>query len=237
MYELKENPKLANSNIIDCIPQTGECPLNCAECYYNGGRFYRSLNDPEIPTLEASIEKIVRVNSGHDSNLEFDNVMKVTEKYEDKFYNTSLPMLRFNNPVVLTINSRDDDYTFYHRGDIEGNLDELMFVRFRVNTWNIPLCIEAIEEWNPVPLVLTDMRYYNRDLVKEPQYYNFRKHILNAYWRLNEKGTSKIFELLKLPNVFWCGNPFSLSTMCEECRVCELFYIATKVRLKSLGLS
>ena len=31
---MSTNPKLVGSNIIDCIPQTGECPLKCTECFY-----------------------------------------------------------------------------------------------------------------------------------------------------------------------------------------------------------
>jgi len=44
------NPKLIGSNIIDCIPHTGECPNKYGQefgedCFYNGGRFYRTLDE------------------------------------------------------------------------------------------------------------------------------------------------------------------------------------------------
>lgn len=229
----EKNPKMEGCNVIDCIPQTGECPLNCLECYYNGGRFYRTLNEPLIPTEEEARGKIVRVNSGHDSNLQFEKVISVTKKYEDKYYNTSIPILRFGAPTVLTLNGRDTDRSFYRKKDTVGNLEELMSVRFRVNTWNIGLCEEAIKEWNEIcPVILTDMRYYHKELVKEPEYYQYGKHILNEYWKLNEKGIEKIMRLLKYKNVFWEGNPFSLVTLCKDCRLCEHFYMITKLRLK-----
>lgn len=229
-----QNPKLENSNIIDCIPQVGECPLKCLECYYNGGRFYRTLDIPLIPIVEESKGKIVRINSGHDSNLEYEKVMRATKKFKDKFFNTSIPNLRFGNPTVLTLNGRDTDLTFYHRKDVEGKLSDLMFVRFRVNTWNTPLCYQAIMEWaKHCPVVLTDMRYYDKNNIKEQKYYQYGKHILNEYWKLNSEGYNQIFNLLAFQNVYWCGNPFTLSTFCNECRLCEHLYIMAKRRIEN----
>jgi hypothetical protein len=54
------NPKLQGSNIIDAIPQTGSCPMTCPECFFNGGRFCRTLDESLLPTLEEVGDKIVR---------------------------------------------------------------------------------------------------------------------------------------------------------------------------------
>ena len=101
------NPKLVGSKLIDCIPQTGLCPNACPECFYNGGRFYRTLDEPLLPSLEQADGRIVRVNSGHDSNLSRDIVLAATADYEHKFYNTSLPEFGFPAPVVFTCNGRE----------------------------------------------------------------------------------------------------------------------------------
>ena len=152
--------------------------------------------------------------------------------------------------MVLTLNGLKTDESYIYLSQVKGDLQDLMFVRFRVNTWNLELCGRAINTWTKdgvygdldsltwndgVPLVLTDMRYYDGDKIPEDhkQYYEFRKHILNSYWMLNEEGRKKVFSLLRFPNVFWCGNPFSLSTTCQECRLCEILYIKAKVRMEA----
>jgi hypothetical protein len=164
-----------------------------------------------------------------------EKVLEATEDYEDKFFNTSLPILNFGSPAILTLNGRDTDFSYLHRNQIMGNIDELMAVRFRLNTWNVELCLDAISEWAfHVPFLLTDMRYSDIDNVKKPQHYEFKKHLLNEYWKLNEDGMQIILKLLRLRNVFWCGNPLTKSTMCSECRLCEHFYCKTKIKLESI---
>src|SRR4030043_2218245 len=98
------NPKLLGSSIVDCIPQVGNCPNNCPDCYFNAPGFFRTKDEPLIPTLEEVADKIVRVNSGHDSNLQKDLVLEVTKQYPKKFYNTSIPNFDFPAPVVFTCN-------------------------------------------------------------------------------------------------------------------------------------
>jgi hypothetical protein len=228
-----KNPKLVDSNIIDCIPQEGECPLGCIECYYNSGRFYRELK-PLIPTIEESKGKIIRVNSGHDSNLEFEDVISKTCNYDDVFYNTSIPRLRFNTPTILTINGRDTDKTFIHITDLVGDITTLMAVRFRLNTWNVELCEKAIEEYEDIPFLLTDMRYYNSKYIPDEhkKYYQWKKHILNSYYCLNEEGKKVLMPLLAYQNVYWCANPFTGSSYCRDCRLCEHLYIKTKMLIE-----
>jgi len=66
---MAENPKLVGSRIVDCNPQTGDCPNACAECFYNGPAFYRTKEYSKFPHPDEVGDRIVRVNSGHDSNL------------------------------------------------------------------------------------------------------------------------------------------------------------------------
>ena len=103
------NPKLVGSNIVDCIPQTGECPNHCSECFYNGGRFFRTLDKPMFPTAKECEGKIVRVNSGNDSNNRREMVIAATDCYPHRFFNTAVPRLDFPAPVVLTINPQHND--------------------------------------------------------------------------------------------------------------------------------
>ena len=49
----KRNPKQEGTNIFDCKPQTGKCPLNCNQCFYNReGAFYVDIHKPHMPSVE-----------------------------------------------------------------------------------------------------------------------------------------------------------------------------------------
>jgi hypothetical protein len=223
--------------IIDAIPQTGECPLYCSECFYNAPGFYRPIDQPLIPTMEEALNKIVRVNSGNDSNVQRDLVIAATKDYPRKFYNTSVPRLGFGAPVVLTINGRDTDETFYLPSDVKGNLDDLMFVRFRVNTWNLELCDEAVKAWcagEKIPLVLTTMRYHRLDSVKKPEDYSYHKHILNDYYSLTSSALRGVFSRYRNENlVYYCGNTITESTMCSDCKVCDITFDKALLRVEA----
>ena len=234
---MSENPKLKDSLMIECIPQVGDCPMRCAECYYNLN-FYRSKDTPLLPTLEESEGKIVRVNSGHDSNLQRELVLEKTKDYKDKFYNTSIP-IPLGAPTILTLNGRDTDKTFLleHEFGTEEDTIQLMAVRFRVNTWNLGLCWKAISHWalsDGTPLILTPMRYASLESIPESErkFYSQSKHIINTWWCLNEDGVGIIRHKLAHSNVFWCGNPFNNSSYCSECRICEHLYVSAKERMK-----
>lgn len=217
---MKRNPKLENSNLIDCIPQTGECPLKCEECFYNGGRFYRTLNKPLIPSLGEAKNKIVRVNSGHDSNIQRELVIEQTKKYSNKFYNTSLPNFDFPAPVVFTCNGRELLL-------IEEGLDNVMFVRVRTSIFQleeVDIAVEHYLEKHKIPVVLTFMRYYNGSIIPKEykNYFVFKKHILNSYWCHTVDAHLEILERYKGKGVRMCGTP--VSSYCCDCRNCELLY-------------
>lgn len=213
-----QNPKLAGSNLIDCIPQTGLCPNNCAECYYNSDGFYRTKDSPLIPILEEARGKIVRVNSGHDSNIQKDLVLRVTAQYPHKFYNTSIPNFDFPAPVVFTCNPKDNKWIR------PKSVDNLMMVRFRVSTWNVNICDEAVSFFTSkgIPFVLTFMRYRNIENVRHPQHYERRKNILNIYCQIKPQFKAEIeARYADNPLVVTCGGK---TGYCRDCGNCEKFY-------------
>ena len=214
-----ENPKLAGSKIIDCIPQTGECPMGCPECFYNGGRFYRTLDEPLIPTLKEALGKIVRVNSGHDSNIDTDAVLKATAHYDHAFFNTSFPCFDFPGPVVFTCNGKKATF-------IDECPPNLMFVRIRTNTWGLDVQDELVDWYaaRGVPIVMTFMRYYDEAAIPEdclPDY-SWREHILNSYYCPTGRAQQRIMSAYKGEGVRMCGTPWS--SLCVDCRNCEFLY-------------
>lgn len=224
---MSENPKMKGTNLIDCIPQIGECPMQCEECYYNSGRFYRTLDMPLMPTLEESKGKIVRVNSGHDSNIQRELVIRSTRKYKRKFYNTSLDNFDFPAPVVFTCNGR---YLILTR-----NLENLMFVRIRTSMMNLGEVDQAVNYYlvkNQIPVVLTFMRYYNKESISNAilSFFEFKKHILNSYWCHTVEAHLKILTRYKGLGIRMCGTP--VSSLCIDCRNCEFLYWEHLRRLK-----
>ena len=214
------NPKLVGSNLIDAIPQTGKCPGGCLECFYNGGRFYRTLEEPLLPSLEEVGGKIVRVNSGHDSNFQRDHVIESTKQYEHKFYNTSFPLFDFPAPVVFTCNGRTPRFA-----DCGENV---MFVRVRANTWELELQDRLVEHYleQDVSVVLTFMRYYDLRNVKIGHHreYEWRHSILNDYCCIKSDAALEVLGRYKGEGVRMCGT--LASSLCVDCRNCELLYWA-----------
>tara|TARA_Y100000310_G_C20563218_1_gene754122 strand:- start:11 stop:733 length:723 start_codon:yes stop_codon:yes gene_type:complete len=232
------NPKIRNTNMITARPQGDDCPLECSECFYNSDNYYEDKSTASMPSVEESKEKIVKVNDGHDSNIDSDRVISTTSRYKDKFYNTSIGTLFFKKPTILTINGKDTDETYIETRDIRGDLNTLMAIRFRVNLWNIGLCEDAINTYRGdgigAPFLLTDMRYNNiASIPKEfRKWYEYKEHISNSYYSLNKKGLDILFTyLMRYFNVYWCGNPFTKSTLCEDCFLCEHFYIVCKSKI------
>jgi len=194
------NPKQEGSNLWDCIPQKGPCPMNCSQCFYNrvsvcnycagtgkigpsliGGAgpdrycpkcngtgkvyaFYAGMK-PLIPTPEEVGDGIVRMNCGHDSNLERELVIETAKKYKHFFFNTSIPNLDFPGPVVFTANPKEEESVLLPSYRDNWKFDNLMFVRLRVSTSNLHYIENAVKSWTDykVPVVLTFMAYYNQD--------------------------------------------------------------------------
>jgi len=218
------NPKLEGSNIIDCIPQTGPCPGGCIGCFY-------TKDEPLIPTVEEVGDKIVRTNSGHDSNRQKKLVLDVTAEYPRKFYNTSLMNFDFPGPVVFTANAADTDHSVVlERRELCKNL---MAVRIRTNTWNLAL-IEAACHHYPrlgVPVIITFMRYKSLIYVPPPAVPSYKqdRHILNTWYSLYPSLKRAIYEKSRqsVPSKYRdlvrvCGAIDS--SYCRDCGNCEEFY-------------
>jgi hypothetical protein len=227
--EMTQNPKLKDSNIIDCIPQTEECPLKCDECFYNGGRFYRTIQEPLMPTVDEAQDKIVRVNSGNDSNVNQEFVIEQTKQYSNKFYNTSLPNFDFPEPVVFTCNGRNLILA-------EKGLENLMFVRVRATIFDVETIDKAVQHYlvkHKIPIVLTFMRYY--DINKIPQeyrhFFEFKKHVLNSYYCHTLEAQLKVMSKYKGLGVRMCGT--NVSSFCIDCGNCEFLYWKAKLKSQS----
>lgn len=232
-----ENPKTKGSSIVCAIPQEGRCPNNCADCFFQSGRSYLADNLPNMPNYKDTVndmynitrDKVVRVNDGNDSNHQKDLVIGATKHYVMKFYNTcsSEDLEKFPGPVVLTVNPgpRTDRGPATLLSTIPKNL---MFVRVRVNMWNLRLVKEVVEHYSKreVPIVLTFMAYFDSKIPKE--HYTFQKRTLNSYWVLTAKAWETIIKHYSLNNkwVYTCGKNSNVHA-CKHCGNCLREYFAT----------
>ena len=208
------NPKLVGSNLIDAVPQTGKCPNGCEECFYNRA-FYRPLDTPLLPSDEEAAGKIVRVNSGHDSNLDYARVVVGTSHYPHKFYNTSMPRFDFPAPVVFTCNGREPLFVACP--------PNVMFVRVRTNTWDVDVQDRLVAHYldQGAPVVLTFMRYYTRRPDNTADY-DWGRHIQNPCWRPTHDAQMRVLARYKGTGVRVCCPLDTL--LCVDCRNCEFLY-------------
>ena len=230
------NPKLTGTNIVDCIPQKGQCPNGCPECLYNRN-FYLDV-DKDLPLLPDpntvnNAGRIVRVNSGHDSNINRAKVLRATRCYRNRFYNTVTPDFDFrdewghNWPVVFTCNGGEPHFV-----DVP---DNVMFVRIRMVCWWADFnTYRLIGHYvaQGVPVVLTFMRYAAQDSI--PGFaqcmYEETTHVSNTWWCPKDVAVLNMMQFvhdLLLPTersslVSMCGRPWS--SFCRDCRHCEHLY-------------
>ena len=236
-----ENPKTKGSGIIGAIPQTGTCPNKCEDCFFQSGRSYLEPleeNLPNYPSVVESLFRVVRINDGNDSDVQRETVMGIAEHYPMYFYNTAIPkdLEGFNAPVVLTVNpGKLTDKSAYYVDPIPENL---MFVRFRANTWNIELAHEVVSYYSEreVPIILTFMRYYKKTVKKEHESsYIFRKSTLNSYWAITTSAWEYVMSLFKYNKwVYSCGKIEGEkgTTACRHCGNCLREYFATIERMR-----
>jgi len=237
-----ENPKTKGSGIISCIPQKGICPNKCEDCFFQSGRSYLEpleKNLPNMPTVEQVGWRVVRVNDGNDSNFQWDLVVKETNKFPLKFYNTAFPSLEsfLHAPVVLTINPGSmTDKVFYR---VKPTPQNLMFVRFRTNTWNLDLLDDAVDFYSEmeVPIVLTFMAYFTQSIPGlHKQHYTFRKRTLNSYWAITTLTWETIMRKFKYNKwVHSCGKIEGEkgTTACRHCGNCLREFFATMERMSN----
>jgi len=238
----KENPKFTGSGILACVPQKGTCPIGCKDCFFTEGKSYLSPlvdNLPNLPPVELGKNHVVRVNDGNDSNVDRETVMKAASVYPMKFYNTAIPILaHFDAPVVLTLNPGKDTDIRIHFVSALDDLKKLMFVRFRVNAWNLSKCDLAVEYYarEEIPIVLTFMAYNEiADIPEEHQkYYIDRKRTLNNYWAITTAGWEMIMSRYKYNKwVYSCGKVEGElgKPSCRFCGNCLREYFAAMERL------
>ncbi len=226
------NPKLSKgTKIIDCTPQAGKCPLakshDCGiDCYFQDG-WYVPKYASNIPKKELTKGKIVRFNSGNDSNNQRDLVIKVSEQFDDFFFNTSIPKFDFPGPVVFTCNSEQtNEMAVIVKAPVN-----LMFVRFRINTWNLKLAESAIAayERQKVPIILTFMRYKNGERIPKEYLndYEKKKNVTNPYFMIKKQKRQEVLDsfIKRFYGVLQCGT--YESAYCKDCGNCERFYYIT----------
>jgi len=224
------NPKLLGSNIIDCKPQKGPCPNNCNQCFYNRpNAFYIDINKSIIPTASEAKDKIVRMNAGHDSNIDKQNVIRVAKHYKHFFFNTSISRFNFPGPVVWTANPQEELPILLPR-TLPPNI---MFVRLRVSSTNLMHIYQGVDWFVghlQVPVVLTFMNYYTSP-PENVDIYQYKQHILNKYWCMRADVKESILRRAKLQGgrfVTMCG------INCADCRNCEVFYWLTIKHMKEV---
>ena len=238
-----ENPKTKGSGIVCCIPQAGVCPVGCDDCFFQGGRSYlEPLPEhlPNMPDVLSTLGKVVRVNDGNDSNNKQGYVLEATSAYKYKFYNTSIPrdLEKFNAPVVLTVNpGAMTDASAWYLTTVPKNL---MFVRYRTNTWNLERADEVIGYYKEysVPTVLTFMAYYAEDSIPEQHRdkYMYRKRTMNSYWAITTAAWEEVMQRYKHNKwVYSCGKIEGERgvTGCRFCGNCLREYFATMERITS----
>jgi len=239
----RENPKTKGSGIICCIPQKGRCPNGCKDCFFQSGRSYLEPLDENLPNMPPGGEvatHVVRVNDGNDSNVQFETVCANTGHFPAKFYNTAIPknLDLFPGPVVLTVNPGGmTDRAFHQVDPIPRNL---MYVRFRANTWNTGLLDGVVTYYagREVPVVLTFMAYFDTaDKIPEDhrENYSLRKRTLNEYWAIRHDAWREIVDLYcRSPWVHSCGTEgIPGGSACRHCGNCLREYFATMERMRA----
>lgn len=231
-----ENPKTKDSGIICCIPQEGTCPMRCADCYFQSGRSYLEPleeNLPNMPPAELAVNRVVRVNDGNDSSNNRQLVIEATQIYKHKFYNTSVPngLAVFDAPVVLTVNPGP---MTNHDAHLIDPPIQLMFVRFRANTWNLLLADTVIRYYTEldIPVVMTFMAYYDTDIpLPFRDDYARRRRTTNEYYAITKEAFDRVMHpYIDNPLVHSCGKE-TVTTLCKYCGNCLREYYNTLVRM------
>ncbi|MEA3272796.1 MAG: hypothetical protein U9P90_03985 [Patescibacteria group bacterium] len=233
-----ENPKTKDSGVLCAIPQKGVCPVGCDDCFFQSGRsFLEPLNEnlPNMPSAEEATGCVVRLNDGNDSNNQRELVMAATVPFTHKFYNTSMPrdLEGFDAPVVLTVNpGKKTDRSAHLLDPIPKNL---MFVRVRVNTWNIELVDKVVAHYatKKIPVILTFMAYYTENVPEGHEInYSYRKRTLNSYWVITPEAWDMVLARYKYnPWVYPCGKTAN-DFKCHRCGNCLREYFHTMEKMK-----
>lgn len=243
-----ENPKTKGSGIICAIPQTGVCPNGCKDCFFQSGRSYLEPlkeNLPNLPSPETAQGRIIRMNDGNDSNVDKGLVIGASRAYNDVFFNTAIPdgISDFPGPVVLTVNpGKMTDETAYFLDEIP---DNLMFVRVRVNTWNLWLTYRVVNWYTTdtnrlgnrkIPVVFTFMAYHEESDIPDNHRYSYehRKRTLNDYYAITHFAWKAVMdEFDDMPLIYSCGREgIEGMNKCSACGNCIREYYNAKERIR-----
>jgi hypothetical protein len=219
---LIRNPKQNGSNLYDCVPQTGPCPIACNQCFFNRG-YYR-----ETPFVVPD-DGIVRMNCGHDSNIQKSKVLEAAKQYKHVFFNTSIANFDFPGPVVFTANAKEPLGAYLPVAGFDGS--NIMAVRLRVSSTNLHHIKEAVSAWKGIPVILTFMAYCpegvgglasDGSLVDarafETENYIWQARHVNSYWCPKPEFIKRVVDMLDNALVFVCGK------WCKDCGNCEKLY-------------
>ena len=202
-----------------------------------GKAYYTDINEPHIPDPKEVGMDIVRMNSGHDSNIEKELVLETAKQYPHVFFNTSLPNLDFPGPVVLTINGDETCHMAPITPDcfVQKELENLMFVRIRASANNFYHMEKVFLEWIGfgIPVILTFMAYYDEEEVPDPKWYEYKKRHINSYWCPTRELKVKLYTQYQeaanneygpmgMGLVKMCGTLDS--NWCRDCGLCEKYY-------------
>jgi hypothetical protein len=235
-----ENAKLKGSNLVDYVPQNDvmgvtACPLGCPECYYNFAVRNKTSWAQAVgaPPLIQDIDKIIRVNSGLDSNLWREMVIERTAGFPHKFYNTSLPLFDLPGPIVLTANPGYRKYQYWTPNSF-WDWGKLMFVRFLVPDLSAETRIMIRREvelyWeHGVFVTLTFMRY--REKPERSWGFAEEKHFDHTWWAISLNEQRRLYEGVKEENGLMgvCGGLVE-SQKCVDCGICEYQYWTSRYR-------
>ncbi len=232
----KENPKTKGSGIICCIPQKTRCPMKCPDCFFQSGQSYlEPLEDnlPNMPPIEETYGRIVRVNDGNDSGNDVTLVLAKTINYEHRYYNTSLQKApdQLKHATILTVNPGEITDTSFHIC----MSPYLMSVRVRANLWNLQLIEKVIDFYalkRNISTILTWMRYPTPQHIPEQYraFYHQRLHVLNTYYTPTP-------EAMHHSDYLAASSPLvsNCEGLCKHCGVCLRDYFSWKEKMRQNG--
>ena len=129
------------------------------------------------------------------------------------------------------------DNDFYRVDPIPKNL---MFVRFRINTWNwlpLPNVIDYYSD-REIPIILTFMAYHEEGSIPKAhrRNYIYRQRTINSYYAIESDAWWKIMSTYRF-NIFVysCGKVEGElgDTRCKHCGNCLREYFATMERIRN----
>ena len=242
------NPKQADSNLFDCKPQTGPCPIGCSQCFYNRpGAFYVDIHQPLMPDLEEVGDGIVRVNCGHDSNIGRDEVIAATAKVSAPLLQHVDPQVRFPGPGRLDRQpeggrAKPRCHPVWASAGTDSGPNNLMFVRLRASAPTSPSSLREAYAWTTAPGA---GRHHVHGLLRRTSHkspnevaaavggpcYEWRVRHINSYWCPTPAFIRYVMGLFRGNRlVSYCGSlegPY-----CRLCRNCETYYLQTIKRMK-----